>query len=42
MHACCARELVAIGWVMSFYPEPDEPPDCVCPHYAALCEAAGD
>jgi len=28
-------ELVALGWIATDYP--DEPPDVVCPHYAALC-----
>lgn len=29
-------ELVAIGWIVTDYPDGDEPPDVVCPHYAAL------
>jgi hypothetical protein len=28
-------ELVALGWIATDYPH--EPPDVVCPHYAALC-----
>lgn len=27
-------ELVALGWIVTRYPH--EPPDVVCPHYAAL------
>jgi hypothetical protein len=33
-------QLVALGWTVTDYP--DEPPDVVCPHYAALCADDGD
>jgi len=28
-------QLVALGWTVTDYPH--DPPDVVCPHYAALC-----
>jgi hypothetical protein len=31
---------VALGWTVTDYP--DEPPDVVCPHYAALCADSDD
>jgi hypothetical protein len=39
IHAHHMPELVARGWIVTTYPH--EPPDVVCPHYAALC-ADGD
>lgn len=38
VHAGHVPELAALGWEVTRYPH--EPPDVVCPHYAALC--AGD
>lgn len=35
IHAHHVPELVALGWTVTDYPH--EPPDVVCPHYAALC-----
>jgi hypothetical protein len=36
IHAGHVGALVALGWEVTRYPH--EPPDVVCPHYAALCE----
>ena len=35
VHARHVPELVALGWTVTRHPH--EPPDVVCPHYAALC-----
>jgi hypothetical protein len=35
VHDHHVSELVALGWIVTDYPH--EPPDVVCPHYAALC-----
>jgi hypothetical protein len=42
MHDHHVPELVALGWTVTDYPEADEPPDVVCPHYPALCEEGED